>query len=116
MLRINPVPDELSDIVDRYVEFHRGRGNDPHVGLRLGEFVRRAGLDEVEFRGRFEIAPFPAGMRPAAVAASDQMLSEGIIGADDVRRWKEAFALLDGNTDRPTLFNPTFIAVGRRPA
>jgi len=110
------VPDELSDVVARYAEFHRRRGNDPHVGLRLGELVRAAGLDPVEFRGRFEIAPFPAGVRPAAVAAAEEMVSQGVIGVDDVRRWHDAFALLDASADRPTLFNPTFIAVGRRPA
>ena len=116
LLRINPLPDALSDIFDRYVEFHRGRGNDPHVGLRLGELVRTAGLDQLEFRGRFEIAPFPAGIRPAAMAASDDMVTQGVISVDDVHRWQDAFALLDGVTDRPSLFNPTFIAVGRRPA
>ena len=116
MLRINPVPDELGDVFERYAEFHRTRGNDPHVGLRLGELVRTAGLDQLEFRGRFEIAPFPAGIRPAAMAASDDMVTQGVISVDDVHRWQDAFALLDGVTDRPSLFNPTFIAVGRRPA
>ena len=62
MLRISPAPDDLGDIFDRYVEFHRSRGNDPHVGLRLGSLLRSAGLDPVEERGRFDISPLPIGM------------------------------------------------------
>jgi len=38
-----------------------------------------------------------------------------VISVDDIRRWTAALDILDGNSVRPTLFNPTFIALGRRP-
>ena len=43
------------------------------------------------------------------------MLTQGVVTADDIRRWNDAFEVMDGVSERPTLFNPTFIAVGRRP-
>ena len=115
LLRISPAPDDLGDIFERYIAFHRGRGNDPHVGLRLGDLVRAAGLAQVEFRGRFDITPMPVGMRPPAMAAADAMIAQGVICTDDFSRWRHALDVLDKCSDRPTLFNPTFIALGRRP-
>jgi len=116
LLRISPTPHDLDDIFERYVEFHHGRGNDPHVGLRLADLSRVAGLDDIEMRGRFDITPLPTGMRPPPVAAAQAMLADGVISADDIRRWTTALETLDGNSVRPTLFNPTFIALGRRPS
>ena len=115
LLRISPTPHDLDDIFERYVEFHHGRGNDPHVGLRLADLAHAAGLDDIEMRGRFDITPLPAGMHPPTVAAAQAMLTEGVISVDDIRRWTAALDILDGNSVRPTLFNPTFIALGRRP-
>ena len=115
LLRISPTPHDLDDIFERYVEFHHGRGNDPHVGLRLADLAHAAGLDDIEMRGRFDITPLPAGMHPPPVAAAQAMLTEGVISVDDIRRWTAALDILDGNSVRPTLFNPTFIALGRRP-
>ena len=115
LLRISPTPRDLDDVFERYVEFHRGRGNDPHVGLRLADLAHAAGLDDIEMRGRFDITPLPAGMRPPPVAAAQAMLADGVISVDDIRRWTTALEILDGDSVRPTLFNPTFIALGRRP-
>jgi SAM-dependent methyltransferase len=115
LLRISPMPDDLGDFFERYVEFHRGRGNDPHVGLRLGDYVKAAGLEQIELRGRFDITPLPVGLRPPPLAAAEEMLAQHVVGVDDIRRWNAAFEQMDGESERPTLFNPTFIAVGRRP-
>lgn len=38
------MPADLEDLNDAYVEFHRSRGNDPQVGLRLDELLAAAGL------------------------------------------------------------------------
>lgn len=45
---------------------HRRRGNDISVGLRLEELLRAAGLDVVDFTGRYMIAKPPPGLRPPA--------------------------------------------------
>lgn len=116
MLRVRPEPEDLSDINDRYVEFLRKRGNDPQVGLRLGELVRAAGLEVLDLRGWFTILPIPAGVRPPAVAAAAAMLSEGVVTVDDVQRWTTAFDRLDAEPERPTLFAPLFLALARRAA
>lgn len=110
--RVLDVDPDVEDLAERYLEFHRARGNDLQTGLRLGQLLDRAGLDVVLHQGRYTIATMPSGMRPPAWAARDTMLAEGIASADDVRRWEGAFARMDAAPQRPTLFAPTFIAFG----
>jgi hypothetical protein len=64
----------LVDLHERYLAFRAARGDDNAAGLRLAERLARAGLELVEFRGRYVIrAVSPrlrshtrrsAGMRP----------------------------------------------------
>ena len=110
--RVLDVEPDLEDLNERYLEFHRRRGNDLRTGLRLGQLLDRAGLDVVLHQGRYTIAEMPPGMRPPAWAARDTMLAEGIVSADDVRRWEAAFNRMDAAPQRPTLFAPTFVAFG----
>jgi SAM-dependent methyltransferase len=106
----------LEEITERYRAFHAGRGNDLRTGLYLAEWLRGAGLEVLDFRGRYQIVQFPPGLRPPAWAARDAMLAAGVVTADDLRRWDQALTELDARPDRPTGFMPVFTAVGRAPA
>lgn len=115
-IRIHPRPEGIDDLNEAYVRFHSQRGNDPMVGLRLGEFLTKAGLVDVELTGEYSIQPLPIGLRPPAWAARETMIAEGVVTDADVARWGDAFDRLDGNPERPTTFFPGFIARGRKPA
>ncbi len=114
-IRVLHADPDLHDLTESYVEFHRRRGNDPQVGLRLGDLAAEAGLTDVEHRGWFNIVPMPPGLRPPAWAARDAMMAAGIIDEADVARWQAAYERTDLREVRPTLFAPLFSVVGRRP-
>ncbi len=107
---------DLGDLTEKYAEFHRRRGNDPQVGLRLGKLAAGAGLTVIEHRGWFTIVTVAPGMRPPAWAAREAMIADGIIDEDDVTRWGAAFERTDAAAVRPTLFAPLFSVVAQRPA
>lgn len=115
MMRIKDMDPDLADVSDRYVEFHRARGNDPQIGLRLGDLLAGAGLDVVSFTGFFQIFPAPPGLRPPQVAAREAMIAQGTITAADADRWEAAFERMDTAPKRPTLFTPVFVGIGRKP-
>jgi hypothetical protein len=115
-IRSVPEDADLADLHERYVALHAGRGNDVHAGLWLGERLTRAGLELVAFSGTYTIRPMPPGIRPPSWAARETMLAEGLATDEDVARWARAFDRVDAAPRRPTLFVPTFAAVGRRPA
>lgn len=106
---------EADDLYQRYTAFHRRRGNDPSVGLQLGRLLRSAGLALLVHQGRYTIIQPPPGVRPPAWAARDAMVAEGLATPDDLARWGRAMERSDAAVVRPTLFAPTFIAIGRRP-
>jgi SAM-dependent methyltransferase len=107
---------DLEDLRERYIEFHRSLGNDPSVGLRLGEFLSRAGLEVIEHGGRWSVVAVPPGMRHPAWAAREAMVRAGLASQADVSRWQVAFERTDASPDRPTVFFPLFSAAGRRPS
>lgn len=115
-IRVLHADPDLDELTDRYVDFHRRRGNDPQIGLRLGELAAEAGLTDVEHRGWFNIVTMAPGLRPPSWAARDAMMAAGIIDETDVARWQAAFDRTDIGEVRPTLFAPLFSVVGRRPA
>jgi SAM-dependent methyltransferase len=114
-MRIMPSAPELADIMDKYVDFHRSRGNDPLVGLSLNRLARTAGLTVSDFRGRYDIMEMPAGMRPPPWAAREAMVASGVATEDDVRRWGAALDQMDTIEPRPMVFPSVFVAIGRRP-
>lgn len=114
--RILDIDPDLDDVMTSYVQFHRKRGNDPAVGLRLAQLLAAAGLEVTSFQGDYNILTAPPGMRPPAWAARDAMLADGIVNAEVLHRWETALARLDSAPVRPTVFAPGFIAVGRRSA
>jgi precorrin-6B methylase 2 len=105
---------DLHDINERYVQFHRGRGNDPLVGLRLGSLLARAGLDVVHYSGFYNIITPPPGMRAPVYAARDAMVAAGVATRADADRWAAAFDRMDTAGTRPTIFAPVFLAIGRK--
>lgn len=110
---LDPDP-ELHDLTARYAAFHEARGNDPMVGLRLGKLLEAAGLEVVEFSGKYTVLTLPPGIRPPLWAARDAMLAEGAATAADIERWGAAFERLDAAAQRPTIFAPQFTAIGRK--
>lgn len=115
-MRMIDIDPELEDLHPLYTEFHRRKGNDLLPGLRLGQRLRAAGLEVVEHVGRYDVNAAPVGMRPPSWAARQAMLEAGVVTADDVSRWERAFARLDQQEVRPTIFVSGFAAIGRRPA
>lgn len=113
-MRLPDLDPDLDDLLDRYRELHRRRGNDLQVGLRLGRLLTRAGLDVVLHEGWYVITSLPPGLRPPPWAAREAMIAEGVASEDDVRRWAAAFARLDAAPERPTAFQPFFVGIGRR--
>lgn len=114
--RFLDIDPDLDDLMTRYVEFHRRRGNDPAIGLRLAQLLAAAGLEVTSFQGAYNILTAPPGMRPPAWAAREAMLADGIVDEDVLHRWETALARLDSAPVRPTVFAPQFTAIGRRSA
>lgn len=113
-MRMLDADPELADLVDRYAAFHADRGNDPQVGLRLGKLLTTAGLEVLDFTGSYSVIQVPPGIRPPLWAARDAMLAQGAATPEDVARWGAAFDRSDAAVERPMLFAPNFIAVGRK--
>jgi hypothetical protein len=106
----------VTDLNERYAAFRAARGDDNRAGLRLADRLARAGLEVLEFRGRYYIGQPPAAVRPPSWAAREAMVAAGMATADDVRRWDRALREVAAAPVPPTIFAPSFTAVGRRPA
>jgi SAM-dependent methyltransferase len=113
--RTLPEHADLADLDERYAGFRAARGDDNRAGLRLADRLVRAGLEVVDFRGRYLIGQVPAGVRPPGWAAREAMVVAGVATEEDVRRWERAFQELEAAPVPPTVFAPFFAAVGRRP-
>jgi SAM-dependent methyltransferase len=116
--RVYPVEKTavVTEINECYRQFHAGLGNDLSVGLRLGELLEHAGLEQVDHRGRYEVVQPWAGMRPPPWAAREQMLAAGVTTDSDIERWQAEFERLDRGEMSLTLFVPTFTAFARKPS
>jgi SAM-dependent methyltransferase len=115
-ITLYPNDADVSDLNQRYVEFHRKRGNNPQAGLELPRLLREVGLNRIAYRGFIEPIEVPVGFRPPAWAAIDAMVDAGHVTGDDVERWHVAMERLDGLQPRPFLFPPAFVALGAHPA
>jgi SAM-dependent methyltransferase len=114
-IRSLPEHADLTDLADRYAAFRSARGDDNRAGLRLADRLVRAGLEVVEFRGRYFIGQPPPGVRPPSWAAREAMVAAGVATEEDVGRWERAFHEVEAAPVAPTVFAPFFAAVGRRP-
>jgi SAM-dependent methyltransferase len=115
-IRTLPEQADLTDLQERYGAFRAARGDDNRAGLRLADRLARAGLEVLEFRGRYFIGQPPPSVRPPSWAAREAMVAAGVASEDDVRRWDRAFQEVQAAPVAPTIFAPLFTAVGRRPA
>jgi SAM-dependent methyltransferase len=115
-IRTLPEHADLTDLAERYGAFRAARGDDNRAGLRLADRLARAGLEVLEFRGRYFIGQPPATIRPPSWAAREAMVTAGVATEDDVRRWDRAFQEVAAAPVPPTIFAPVFTAVGRRTA
>jgi SAM-dependent methyltransferase len=105
---------DLVELQERYLAFRAARGDDNGAGLGLAERLVRAGLELVEFRGRYVIRELSPGLRSPAWAAREAMVVAAMATAQDLGRWERAF---QATARRPaTFFAPMFTAIGRRPA
>ncbi|HEX2047463.1 MAG TPA: methyltransferase domain-containing protein [Acidimicrobiales bacterium] len=114
-IRTRPSFPDLDDLNARYFRWHEQQGNDLSVGLRLGELLAHAGLEDVQHHGRYQIFPVPPGMRPPPWAAREVLVAAGLATEDDLDRWNAAFEHVDRLQPRPFAFTPFFFAFGRRP-
>jgi SAM-dependent methyltransferase len=105
---------DLVDLQDRYLAFRAANGDDNAAGLRLAERLVRAGLELVEFRGRYVIRELSSRLRSPAWAAREAMVAAAMATTEDLRRWDQAFEATAARP--PTFFVPMFTAIGRRPA
>lgn len=115
-IRLHPEDPDIADLSDRYHEFHRVKGNDMTVGVKLGWLLEHAGLRVESFRGGGPILRVPPQLRPPSWAARQALVAAGMADADDLARWESAFQRADQLTERPWMSVPTFVAVGRVPA
>jgi SAM-dependent methyltransferase len=115
-IRLIPETDhpDLVELQERYLVFRAARGDDNAAGLRLAKRLVRAGLELVEFRGRYVIRELSPRLRSPGWAAREAMVAAAMATAEDLRRWDRAF---EATAQRPaTFFAPMFTAIGRRPA
>ena len=114
-VRSRPTDPDLADIAERYGRWHRDRGNDLSVGLRLGELLLAAGLEDVQHHGRYDVFSLPPGARHPSWAGRDALMADGLATEEDIERWDAAFVRTDALQPRPVTFVPMFLAFGRRP-
>lgn len=109
------IEPDLADIAERYARWHRARGNDLSIGLRLGELLLAAGLEDVQHHGRYDVFALPPGARHPSWAGRDAMVADGLATQEDIERWDAACVRYDALQPRPVTFVPMFLAFGRRP-
>lgn len=109
------VPDYVLPLNPREVARHRVMAESARTAPQLAGWLRDAGLEVLEFRGRSQIVPAPPGLRPPAWTSRQAMLDAGVVTTADLDRWDRAIADLDASPDRPTFFMPLFTALGRTP-
>ena len=102
------------DIDEHYRAFHARRGADLTIGLRLGSLLEGAGLEVERYRCVSKVQRLPVGMRGPQWAAREAMVAEGVATLEDVDRWEAAYERMDRVPDRPWMFIPIFVAVGRQ--
>ncbi|HXV94711.1 MAG TPA: methyltransferase domain-containing protein, partial [Pseudonocardia sp.] len=110
-----PGDPDLADLQERYLQWHRRRGNDLSVGRMLGLLLEEVGATVEVFRTGGPVSRVPAGLRPPPWAARDALRDAGLADDADVARWDAAFRRTDARWPRPWAAMPVCVAVGRLP-
>jgi SAM-dependent methyltransferase len=113
-MRVSPSDPDEHDLWERYQEFQRARGNDLSVGLLLGDLLDEVGLTVETYAWCSPALRVLPGARPPSWAAREAMVAEGFATEADVERWEAAFDRLDAVEQRPWMFPPGLVAIGRR--
>jgi ubiquinone/menaquinone biosynthesis C-methylase UbiE len=105
---------DFAEQAERFVDFHRTRGNNVDIGPRLGALVAATGLELLEHVGFLNAIPGPfLVLGGPIVAARREMLAAGVITEEDARRYDEAAARV-ASMPHAILFTAYYIAVGRK--
>ena len=113
--RLLDLDPALADLMERYAEFHRRRGNDLQTGLRLGKLLT-GGRTRARRLPRL-VPDHDAAPRDAAAAVGGAR-GHARCGSGDAGRHR---ALVGGagsdgcRGSKPTIFMPQFVAIGRKP-
>jgi SAM-dependent methyltransferase len=111
-------PDEgAAEIWRRYAAFQRTRGNNPEIGPGLHVLLDGAGLVVTAVDAWFSVVSGPQlslGGGGAATAAQHAMVAAGALTENEARRFAEARERAAANP-LTQVFQPQFVAVGRRP-
>jgi ubiquinone/menaquinone biosynthesis C-methylase UbiE len=100
----------------RYLEFQRDRGNNVAIGPLLGELIVGARLELIEHDAVYQKVPGHLLALGGPMAAAEQeMLTAGVISADDARRFAAARERV-ATLPHAAMFIAQYIAVGRRKA
>jgi SAM-dependent methyltransferase len=110
------IPDDPELILhQRYAEFHASQGNDPTVGLRLGQLLEGAGCTVERFQNIGRVLQLPIGIRPPSWAARDAMVASGVVTAEDVARTGAALDRIEATGVSPWVSLAAYVAFGRKP-
>lgn len=115
MMRIVPPSAPVSELYARYDQWRVARGDDPQIGVKLGDLITEAGLELEHYEGTCGIMPRRAGARGPVWAARQSLIASGHATATDVDRWAQEFDELDATDSQPRYFITGFTAIGRRP-
>lgn len=113
------VPDDpdLAEERDRWLELLRRQGNDLAMGANLGARIREAGLELVEFSGRYDIVWLSDLSEPSggpARAAREAILAAGLATAEECERWDAATNRIFADPEGKYICVPIFCAIGKR--
>ena len=113
---IREIPEDPELVLhQRYAEFHASLGNDPTVGLHLGDLLEGAGCTVERFQAVGRVLQLPLGVRPPSWAARDAMVASGLVTADDVARTGAALDRIEASGVSPRVALASYVAIGRKP-
>ena len=123
-IAVHPPHPAHARFVELYVATSRARGGDPYVGLRLGELLQAAGLEDVQVRAAQAAGRRAEGLEgdvkaiPALTMEliGDAAVGEGVATAEVVQATLEQLQAIAADDTTLVLLPRTIAAWARRPA